>query len=183
MIGFILTIVGILCFFVVRQQRQTAELKNKEQTDALNKELQNQLAVVKSLSNDLEGVELVRLKSNKFNDEGQSYQNSKMLEELVPYLNSEGNSFSEKLDLITEYAVVEEDREDFHTKTRRETILRELKDKISYYVNFRAKDINNELHYMQMRFSSIKNDLVILVSNLSSCQPFIFSKKTILSYH
>ena len=160
--GFLLAFVGValaaVVFFVVRQQRQTAELKSKEETDALNRELQDRLGVVQSLSNDLEGVEIVTLKDNKFNDTGRIYRGSRMLEELVPDINSEDKTFSEKLKLIRDHAVVEEDREDFHTKTRRETILRELKDKITYYVNFRAKDINDELHYMQMRFSQIKDE-------------------------
>ena len=113
------------------------------------------LAVVDCLSQDYEYVEIVNITADKLEDTSARYRFGRSMADIIPAWE-ETLPFTQKLDLIIQHVVVEEDREDFCRQTRREEILRHLEQQLSYYVNFRAR-ADDELHYIQIKFTAMRD--------------------------
>lgn len=112
--------------------------------------------VVEALSEDFGCVNYVKLESGRESDIDISYRVSETLKRLIPGWECETN-FSEKIRLLRENVVLEDDREQFYEDVKRETLIKVLKDSDVYYANFRAV-IDDSVKYYQMKATAVRED-------------------------
>lgn len=108
------------------------------------------MSIIEELGRDFEYIDYVSLCEDKAQDYSTMYRSSYLLSRMIPGWGQE-IPFSQRLDLIRDYLVCEEDREEFYKHTRREYILANLHNEISYYVDFRA-NIAGKYQYFQLKF-------------------------------
>jgi signal transduction histidine kinase/ActR/RegA family two-component response regulator len=94
------------------------------------------------------------------------YRISKLLGECVPGWHKE-MSIYERFDLVKNTIVLEQEREAFAVKTKREVILENLRNRSMYFVNFKAK-VFGKIHYYQIKFIADKTSVGKLVGYIAA---------------
>ena len=115
-----------------------------------------QISVITELTDDFECVNYVIAKKNRFDDIAILYRTSGRFASIIPGWMDE-NRFHNRLELIEEYIVCDEDKAEFHRNTRRNVIEERLRHDAACFVNFRAK-IDSEICYYQLKFAADKNE-------------------------
>lgn len=115
-----------------------------------------QFAVISELAGDFDCVNYVVLCGNRFDDIAIPYRTSEQFLKIIPGWLDE-NRFHNRLELMEEYLVYEEDKNDFHTRTRRAVVKKEIEANSSYSVNFRA-EVGNEILYYQLKFAGDRDE-------------------------
>ena len=138
-----------------------AALGFADKDDILRKEIQQQ-AVIQGLAEDFDLVcyfDAVSMRENV-------YRCTDIFSRIFPDWKNI-NWFRERLDVIAERFVCEDDREMFLESTRRDVILENLKNKNAYYVNFKA-DVFGHVEYWQIKFVLTATNPVQIVAGFHS---------------
>ena len=110
-----------------------------------------QLVVIEGLTEDFGCVNYVDLTTDAYANTT-IYRVSDALSAIIPGWREERN-FLKRLQLFTEHAVYEPDREKFIERAGKEVVLNHLKTDPAYFVNFRWR-IGDDVSYTQMKFTA-----------------------------
>ena len=132
-----------------------------DKDDVLRKEIQQQ-AVIQGLAEDFDLVCYIDAVSMREN----IYRCTDVFPRLFPEWSAI-KGFNERLGVIVEKFVCEEDRESFLKSTRKDIILENLRNKNAYYVNFKA-DLFGHVEYWQIKFVLTATNPVQIVAGFHS---------------
>ena len=138
-----------------------AALGFADKDDILRKETQQQ-AVIQGLAEDFDLVCYIDAVSMREN----IYRCTDLFPRLFPEW-PQIKGFNERLGVIAEEFVCEEDREWFLRSTRKDIILDNLRNKNAYYVNFKA-DVFGHVEYWQIKFVLTATNPVQIVAGFHS---------------
>lgn len=138
-----------------------AALGFADKDDVLRKEIQQQ-AVIQGLAEDFDLVCYIDTVSMHEN----VYRCTDVFTRIIPNWQAL-HGFGERLDVIKDKFVCEEERETFFVMTRREIILENLKNKNAYYVNFKA-NVFGHVEYWQIKFVLTATNPVQIVAGFHS---------------
>ena len=110
-----------------------------------------QLVVIEGLTEDFGCVNYVDLTTDAYANTT-IYRVSDTLSAIIPGWREERN-FLKRLQLFTEHAVYEPDREKFIERAGKEVVLNHLKTEPAYFVNFRWR-IGDDVSYSQIKFTA-----------------------------
>ncbi len=110
-----------------------------------------QLVVIEGLTEDFGCVNYVDLTTDAYANTT-IYRVSDALSAIIPGWREERN-FLKRLQLFTEHAVYEPDREKFIERAGKEVVLNHLKTDPAYFVNFRWR-IGDDVSYSQIKFTA-----------------------------
>ncbi len=110
-----------------------------------------QLVVIEGLTEDFGCVNYVDLTTDAYANTT-IYRVSDTLSAIIPGWREERN-FLKRLQLFTEHAVYEPDREKFIERAGKEVVLNHLKTDPAYFVNFRWR-IGDDVSYSQIKFTA-----------------------------
>lgn len=138
-----------------------AALGFADKDDVLRKEIQQQ-AVIQGLAEDFDLVCYIDTVSMHEN----VYRCTDVFTRIIPNWQAL-HGFGERLDVIKDRFVCEEERETFFVMTRREIVLENLKNKNAYYVNFKA-NVFGHVEYWQIKFVLTATNPVQIVAGFHS---------------
>lgn len=118
-------------------------------------QLEEKFELVEALTQDYDYVDIVELHEDKHEDTCSHFRIPNRNDNYVPGWNA-NIPYTEKLDQLRDYMVLDADRDNFYKQTRREVILDRLKRNNVYYINFRIITYGI-IHYAQMKFTGIKD--------------------------
>ena len=138
-------------------------MENPGARDVLTKNVKKD-RVMEALASEYECINYVVV-GNVLREPSIRYRISKKLGECIPgWLREMG--IYERFDLIKNTIVVNQEREAFAYKTKREVILENLRNAPVYFVNFRA-NVLDKIHYYQVKFIADKNSVGKLVGYIA----------------
>lgn len=120
-------------------------------------EQMKELSVISGLTDDYEDIEYVHLNSDAFSDRTDIYRLSPVLASIIPEWRSE-KSFRDRLSLLCNVAISEENRKHFLDETRRPAIITGLNQGNGYYVNFKIDYDGGKINY-QLKFIAAKDNV------------------------
>lgn len=139
-------------------------MESSNTRDVLTKNVKKD-RVVEALASEYECINYVVV-GNVLREPSIRYRISKLLGECVPGWLRE-MSIYERFDLIRNTIVLEQEREAFAAKTKREAILENLRKCPTYFVNFKAK-VFGKVHYYQIKFIADKTSVGKLVGYIAA---------------
>ncbi len=142
--------------FVIGIKNINEEIRTKLELEERKREEEKVLSIIKNLSNDFECLDYVRVQERKEDDTSTSYRTSEEISKYIPRFNTE-KSITKKYDLLMEYCVDDEDKENFYNFSRREMILLHLKKDPAYYIDFKVK-FGDKKHYYQLKYAAVETD-------------------------
>jgi len=139
-------------------------MENTSSRDVLTKNVKKD-RVMEALASEFECINYVVV-GNVLREPSIRYRISKLLGECVPGWHKE-MSIYERFDLVKNTIVLEQEREAFAVKTKREVILENLRNRSMYFVNFKAK-VFGKIHYYQIKFIADKTSVGKLVGYIAA---------------
>jgi signal transduction histidine kinase/ActR/RegA family two-component response regulator len=139
-------------------------MENTSSRDVLTKNVKKD-RVMEALASEFECINYVVV-GNVLREPSIRYRISKLLGECIPGWLRE-MSIYERFDLIKSTIVLEQEREAFSIKTKREVILENLRNRPMYFVNFKAK-VFGKVHYYQIKFIADKTSVGKLVGYIAA---------------
>ena len=139
-------------------------MENTSSRDVLTKNVKKD-RVMEALASEFECINYVVV-GNVLREPSIRYRISKLLGECVPGWLKE-MSIYERFDLVKNTIVLEQEREAFAVKTKREVILENLRNRSMYFVNFKAK-VFGKIHYYQIKFIADKTSVGKLVGYIAA---------------
>ena len=139
-------------------------MENTSSRDVLTKNVKKD-RVMEALASEFECINYVVV-GNVLREPSIRYRISKLLGECVPGWLKE-MSIYERFDLVKNTIVLEQEREAFAVKTKREVILENLRNRSMYFVNFKAK-VFDKVHYYQIKFIADKTSVGKLVGYIAA---------------
>ena len=139
-------------------------MENSNTRDVLTKNVKKD-RVMEALASEFECINYVVV-GNVLREPSIRYRISNLLGECIPGWLRE-MSIYERFDLIKSTIVLEQEREAFSIKTKREVILENLRNRPMYFVNFKAK-VFGKVHYYQIKFIADKTSVGKLVGYIAA---------------
>lgn len=133
-----------------------SEMRNERRKQQAEQEKNRYKEIIDNLADDFECVNYIEIHDNKLDDDTVLLRKSDTLIRNIPGWETE-TKFTKRLEAFMDAAIAPEDIEDFRRKTRRETILSNLQNDDTYFVNFRAI-LDGEPCYYQLKFSTVKDE-------------------------
>ncbi len=120
------------------------------------KEEERMLWIINNIANDFEYIEYIQINDDKKEDEATIYRYSEFISEKVPGYEQE-KKVTKRYDLLIDSLINEKQRDFFYKITRRENVLKNLKNNPSYIVDF-PYDLDGKTHYYQIKFTVADKD-------------------------